>query len=202
MSEAANRDRFAAAIAKIDEANAADPNQEIFQGQPQPKELLYSRRMTAWLNRLAPEASEALRLAAHGQHICRWTIPRDRYPLDRTGYLRWRSDCKRMHAEKLGEILRGTGYDEATTARVQSLARKEHLKADPETQLLEDVICLVFLENYFAEFAKQHDEAKLIDIVRKTWKKMSPLGHAAALKLPLSDVAKKLVQQALNNPES
>jgi hypothetical protein len=197
MSETATSDRFAAAIGKIDEANAADPNHEELEGQQQPKELVYSRRMTAWLERLSPDASEALRLAARGQHICRWTIPRDSYPMDRAGYLRWRNDCKRMHAEKLGDILREVGYDQATIERVQSLVLKERLKADPETQLLEDVVCLVFLENYFAEFARQHDEAKLIDIVRKTWKKMSPRGHEAALKLPLTDETRELVQKAL-----
>ncbi len=190
-------DRFAAAIHKIDEANAADPNREQYQGRQEPKELVYSRRMTQWLQRLAPDASEALRLAVHGQHICRWTIPRDSYPMDRPGYLRWRNDCKRMHAEKLAQILSDVGYDPATIERVQSLVRKERLKADPETQLLEDVVCLVFLENYFADFARQHDEAKLIDIVRKTWKKMSPQGRDAALQLPLSGEARKLVEKAL-----
>jgi hypothetical protein len=193
-----NQIRFTAAIAKIDEANAADPNREVFQGQEVAKEVLYSRRMTDWLNRLAPEASEMLRLAAHGQHICRWTIPRDSYPMDRPGYHRWRTDCQRMHAEKLGEILRAVGYDESDIARVQSLVRKERLKLDAETQLLEDVICLVFLESYFADFAKQHDEAKLIDIVRKTWKKMSPRGHEAALQLPMNESARKIVEQALS----
>jgi hypothetical protein len=200
MSETRTSDRFAAAIQKIDQSNAADPNREIFQGSEEPKELLYSRRMTGWLDRLAPDASEALRLAAHGQHICRWTIPRDSYPMDRTGYLRWRTECKRMHAEKLGEILNDVGYDDSTIDRVQSLVRKERLKLDPETQTLEDVVCLVFLENYFTDFAKQHDEAKLIDIVRKTWKKMSPRGREAALQLTLSAAVRKLVEKALTEP--
>jgi hypothetical protein len=163
----------------------------------EPKELLYSRRMSDWLTRLAQDASEALRIAAHGQHIRRWTIPRDSFPMDRAGYLRWRNECKRMHAEKLSEILHDVGYDESTIKRVQSLVRKEHLKTDPETQLLEDVVCLVFLENYFADFSQQHDEAKLIDIVRKTWKKMSPRGHEAALKLPLSPECRAIVEKAL-----
>ncbi len=190
-------ERFAAAISKIDEANAADPNRELFEGREYPKEVLYSQRMTAWLHRLASDASEALQLAAHGQHICRWTIPRDRYPMDRAGYHRWRSVCQKMHAEKLGEILQAIGYEETEVSRVQSLVRKERLKLDPETQLLEDVICLVFLESYFADFAKQHDEAKLVDVVKKTWKKMSPRGHEAALTLSLSDSAKKIVEKAL-----
>ncbi len=197
MSAPDHSDRFAAAIQKIDEANAADPNRETSDGRLDPKELVYSGRMTQWLQRLAPDASEALRLAVHGQHICRWTIPRDSYPMDRAGYLRWRNDCKRMHAEKLAQILSDVGYDQATIQRVQSLVRKERLKADPETQLLEDVVCLVFLENYFADFARQHDEAKLIDIVRKTWRKMSKQGRAAALELPLTGDARALVEKAL-----
>jgi hypothetical protein len=190
-------DRFTAATAQIDAANAADPNREALEGREEPKELLYSRRMSDWLMRLAPDASEELCLAAHGQHICRWTIPRSSFPMDRAGYLRWRNECKRMHAEKLREILHNVGYDDPTINRVQSLVRKERLKADPETQLLEDVVCLVFLENYFADFSRQHNEAKLIDIVRKTWKKMSPRGHEAALKLPLSPDCGAIVEKAL-----
>jgi len=190
-------DRFTAAISRIDAANATDPNHEIFQGQRQPKELIYSQRMSDWLNRLDPAASEALRLAAHGQHICRWTVPRNSFPMDRPGYHRWRSVCQRMHAEKLAEILRAVDYDEATVNRVQSLVRKERLKLDPESQLLEDVICLVFLENYFADFSRQHNETKLIDIVRKTWKKMSLRGQHAALLLPLSNETKSIVEKAL-----
>jgi Domain of unknown function (DUF4202) len=198
MSPTETSPRYAAAIKKIDAANAADPNREAHQGRDEPKELIYSRRMTQWLDRLAPDASEALRLAAHGQHICRWTIPRNSYPMDRAGYLKWRNECKRMHAEKLGQILGEVGYDQATVERVQSLVRKERLKADPDTQLLEDAVCLVFLENYFAEFARQHDETKLIGIVRKTWKKMSPRGREAAQQLPLDGESRKLVEQALS----
>ena len=193
-----NSDRFTAAIAQIDAANSADPNHEAYQGREEPKELVYSRRMSDWLARLVPDASEELRLAARGQHICRWSIPRSSYSMDRAGYLRWRNECKRMHAEKLGQILRTVGYGEPTITRVQSLVRKEHLKTDPETQLLEDVVGLVFLENYFADFSRQHNEAKLIDIVRKTWKKMSPRGHEAALKLPLSPDCRALVEKALS----
>jgi hypothetical protein len=192
-----DQNRFNAAIAKIDEANRADPNRELIDGREYPKEVLYSLRMTDWLDRLAPEAAETLRLAAHGQHICRWTISRDSYPMDRAGYHRWRSDCQRMHAEKLGEIMRAVGYEDAQVARVQSLVRKERLKLDPETQLLEDVICLVFLESYFADFAKQHDEAKLVDIVRKTWKKMSSRGQEVALTLPMDESARRIVEKAL-----
>ena len=190
---------FEKAIARFDAENAEDPNRDIVEGTPVPKELLYARRMTQWLERLAPDASVPLRLSARCQHLRRWEIPRSSFPMDRAGYHRWRTDLARMHADRAGEILRDVGYDEPTIARVQSLVRKEWLKQDAEAQLLEDVICLVFLESYFAEFARQHDEPKLIGILRRTWKKMSPRGHAEALKLPLGDRERALVERALAN---
>jgi hypothetical protein len=189
--------RFDEAVARFDSANAQDPNIELSDGKPQPKELIYSQRMTRWLERLAADASEPLRLAARCQHLRRWEIPRSAYPMDRAGYHRWRTDLARMHAERAGQILREVGYDDSTIARVQSLVRKERLKQDPEVQLLEDVICLVFLESYFADFAKQHDEQKVIGILRRTWKKMSPRGQAEALKLPLGPSERTLVERAL-----
>jgi hypothetical protein len=193
--------RFEAAIRRFDDANREDPNREIFQGREHPRELLYAQRMTHWLDRLAPEASEPLQLAARGQHLCRWQIPRQQYPMDRAGYHRWRTRLYAFHAERAGEILREVGYDTATIARVGELLRKLRIKSDPEMQLLEDVICLVFLENYFADFSRQHDEAKLIPILQKTWRKMSPQGQQAALQLPLSGEARALVEKALAWPE-
>jgi len=190
--------RFAAAIERFDAGNARDPNGTLVDGEPRPKELVYGRRMTAWLLRLEPAASEALQLAARAQHLMRWSIPREDYPKDRAGYLKWRTTLYDFHAEKAAEILRNVGYDDATIARVRSLIRKEKLKADPEMQLLEDVICLVFLENYFAEFAADHDEEKLVRILRRTWAKMSPRGHAAALKLELPERERKLIERALS----
>ena len=190
-------ERFNAAIARFDAANADDPTTEVFQGAVYPKELLYAQRMTAWLDNIAPDVSEALRLAVRCQHIQRWTIPRHTYAMDRTGYLRWRTTLARFHADTAAAILRDVGYDDATIRRVQRLLRKESLKRDPEVQCLEDVICLVFLENYLAEFATQHDEAKIIDILQKTWKKMSSRGHEIALTLPMAPEARRLVAQAL-----
>src|SRR5258705_2353923 len=181
-------EKFNNAISRFDAANGNDPNGE---------ELVYAQRMSEWLDRLAPGASEALKLAARSQHIRRWEIPRDKYPMNRGGYHRWRNELAGFHAETAGKILREVGYDDATVGRVQSLLRKERLKEDPEAQLLEDVICLVFLENYFADFAREHDEPKLIGILRKTWRKMSDRGHEAALKLPMGEVERKLVEQAL-----
>lgn len=189
--------RFQEAMKRFDAANAADPNREAFQGREWPKELLYAERMTAWLERLAPEASEALRLAVRSQHLCRWLIPRSQYPMDRAGYQRWRTDLQRFHAERAGEILREVGYEEEMAARVQALLRKERLKLNPETQLLEDVACLVFLESYFADFSQQYDEEKLIPILRRTWVKMSPRGREAALALDLAPEQRKLIEQAL-----
>lgn len=191
--------RFDRAIFLFDEANARDPNQIVVAAERRPRELVYAQRMTDWLARLAPGASEPLRLAARSQHICRWTRPRADYSMTRAGYHRWRSDLGRFHAETAGTLMRDAGYDQPTIDRVGSLLRKEHLKTDPDAQTLEDVICLVFLENYFADFAAQHDEEKVIEILRKTWKKMSPVGQAEAMRLPLSAEAHALVTRALSS---
>jgi hypothetical protein len=178
-------DRFRAAIERFDAANAADPNREPdAAGVEQPRELLYAQRMSGMLERFAPQASEAVRLAARCQHIRRWEIPRDSYPRTPAGYKAWRTRLMDFHADVAAAILREVGYEEAPIARVRSLLRKERLKRDPETQLLEDVIGLVFLEHYLGEFVADHpeyDEAKFADILRKTWLKMSPSGRAAAL---------------------
>jgi len=189
--------RFATAIDRLDAANALDPNATIVDGAPQPKELVYARRMTEWLNRLEPNASESLQLAARAQHLMRWSIPRSQFPMDRPGYLKWRTTLYDFHADKAAEILGEVGYDDETIGQVRSLIRKQGIKTDPEMQLLEDVICLVFLENYFAEFAADQDEEKLIRILRRTWAKMSPRGHQAALGLELPERERKLIERAL-----
>ncbi len=192
--------RFNTAIQKIDQANAQDPHKEIFQEKEYPKELLYSLRMSAWMDKLRPEASEILKLAARAQHIQRWEVPRSSYSMDRAGYLKWRTFLYSYHAEKASEILREAGYDEETIQKVNTLLLKQNIKTNPDMQLLEDVICLVFLENYFADFSKQHEEEKIVRIVQKTWKKMSDEGHRAALQIPMSPVAAALVKKALKNP--
>ena len=189
-------DKFRAAIAAFDAANAQDPTQ--IAGVP--VELLYARRMTDWLNRLYPDAGELLHLAARSQHIRRWMVPRSKYPMTRAGYHQWRTFLYSFHADTAAEILRNIGYDDTTIFRIRSLLKKEKLKADPEMQMLEDVVCLVFLESYFADFAARHDEEKVIGILRRTWKKMSPHAHAAALELPLSPAARQLVEKALKSP--
>jgi hypothetical protein len=196
-SEALPSTPFMNAIRRIDAANREDPESVMVDGASVPGALLYSRRMSAWLDRLEPNASDALKLAARAQHLRRWAIPRSQFPATRAGYLQWRTRLGAFHAEQAGEILRESGYDDGTISRVQSLLRKEGLKSNPETQLLEDVICLVFLENYFAGFAPRHDEEKVVNILRKTWRKMSDRGRAAALGLTLPGDASALVAKAL-----
>jgi hypothetical protein len=181
-----NQERFSRALARFDAANAEDPNPETVEGQAQPKELVYGRRLSAMLARFSPQASEALQLAARCQHIRRWEIPRNEYPQTTIGYKQWRTRLKKFHADTAGAILEDVGYDADTIRQVQSLLRKEGLKTNPETQTLEDVVDLVFLEHYLEDFVAKHGhqgEEKMADILRKTWKKMSPEGHAAALDL-------------------
>ena len=180
--------RLEQAIERIDARNAEDPRGE---------ERVYGQRMTAWLDRLYPEASDALRIAARAQHLCRWKIPRDSYPMDRVGYLKWRSALYDLHADLAEEVLREVGYDDDTVERVRKMLRKKGRKDDPEVQALEDVACLVFLEHYFADFAKKHDDDKLVDILQKTWRKMSDRARQAALSLELSGREKQLVDRAL-----
>jgi len=181
-------------LAAIDAANAADPRRTT---DDEPVELVYGRRMSAALASLAPEASELLQIAARGQHIERWTSPRDSFPRDRVGYLKWRTALKDFHARRVGELMAGAGYGADEIARVGALLRKEKLKYDAEAQTLEDVACIVFLENYFAEFSGHYDEDKVVSILQKTWAKMSPDGHKAALALNLPPRARALVETAL-----
>lgn len=188
--------RFEAAFARFDAANAEDPSEVVDGGRLRPAELLYAERMSAMLGRLYPEASEALRLAARAQHLRRWTVPRTDYPMDRTGYLRWRTDLKRKHAEWAGAMLADVGYEPNEIARVGALIRKENLKVDAEAQALEDVAAMVFLEHYLDAFAEKHDDDKLAGILSKTLVKMSDKGREAAGALPLSDRVRRLLQSS------
>jgi Domain of unknown function (DUF4202) len=177
-------ERFDRAIARFDAANADDPNRESVAGDERPKELVYAERLTAMLSRFAPDASEALRLAARCQHIERWKFPRADYPMTRAGYYQWRTRLRDFHADRAASILGDAGYDGAIIARVRSLIRKEALKSDAEAQALEDVVALVFLESYLGGFVAGHgayDEAKFVDILGKTGNKMSARGREAAL---------------------
>ncbi len=193
-SEAA---RFTEAIRRFDEENSHDPTGELVDGSPQPRELLYARRLSDWVLKLCPQASEDLQLAARCQHICRWTIPRHTYAMTRAGYLRWRAELKDFHAGKAGQILQDLGYPREVIGRVQALNRKSNFPADPESRVLEDALCLMFLQYQFAELAGRTTDDKMINALRKTWKKMTPAARAQALKFPRSPREETLLEQAL-----
>jgi len=194
-------DQFTRAIRRFDEENSRDPNTELVNGIARPRELVYAERLTAWVLKLCPDASEPLRLAARCQHICRWTVPRSSYPMTRAGYLRWRSDLKKFHAQKSGEILREAGYANDVVERVQNLNLKKDFPRDPECCVLEDALCLVFLQCQLTDLASKTDDEKVITAVQKSWKKMTPAGRAEALKLSYGPREKALLERALK-PDS
>jgi hypothetical protein len=182
-----NQDRFNKAIALFDAANAQDPNQD----EGQPKELLYAQRMTEMIGRYAPDASEVAQLAVRAQHIKRWTVPRGNYPMTKEGYYAWRTGLYKFHADTAGELMQQAGYDDAMIEQVKMAVGKRQLKVNPDTQMMEDVTDLVFIEHYMLGFAGQkpdYSEEKWLDIIRKTWKKMSDRAHTFAttggIKLP------------------
>ena len=191
--------RFETAIRRFDEENARDPNVEQVEGAPHPRELIYAGWLTDWVVKLCPDASEELRLAARCQHLCRWMIPRTSYPKTRTGYLQWRAELKKFHASKAGEILREVGYEEAVNQRVQDLNLKKHFPQDAESRVLEDALCLVFLEHQFADLASKTAEDKVITALQKSWQKMTPTAQAEALKLSFTPREKALLDRALGN---
>ena len=192
-------DRFQRVIRSIEQANGEDPNSEVVDGVAWPKEQLYGMRMQEWVEELDPGASEALRIAARSQHIRRWEIPRSDYPMDRKGYLRWRTTLYAFHADRASEILRAQEYDAETIERVRTLLQKRNLRTDTDVQTLEDAAALVFLVHHLDDFLKRDDigEEKAIDIIRKTWEKMTERGHEAASALTLSDESTALLEKAL-----
>ncbi|QBN17428.1 DUF4202 domain-containing protein [Flavobacterium nackdongense] len=189
--------QFQNASAWIDAENAQDPNSEIYQSKAHPKELLYSNRMYERLMDFCPNASEQVQIASKAQHICRWKMPRESYPMDRVGYLKWREELKKFHAQTTAQILAKAGYSDEFIDRVSFLIEKKLLKKDTETQLLEDVICLVFLEFYFDPFVQKHNREKMKNIILKTWNKMSELGQQEALKINFSQDNLQLIKEAL-----
>ena len=186
------------ALKAFDQLNDQDPNKVDCGGGKVAKEQLYSQHMYTRLLAFKPDASETLTLAVYSQHIQRWKIPRNTYPMTRRGYKQWRQRLALFHAETTATILVGLDYDQKTIARVQYLLQKKGLKRDEDSQTLEDVACLVFIEHYLAEFAEKHSEEKLIDIIRKTWRKMSEKAHQAALDIDLPEELKVLVTKAIS----
>lgn len=194
---------FDQAIGLIDAANNEDPNQETSDGKDWPKELLYSHRMSDMTQRYAPDADDAMKLALRAQHIQRWKSPRSDYPMDRKGYHQWRSGLYIFHAETVAALLVKAGYDDAFIERVKLAVSKKSLKTNPDTQLLEDVTALVFIEHYMLEFAAKHpeyDEEKWLVIIRRTWNKMSERAHQFALagNIMLPEPLVPLIQKAVS----
>ncbi len=202
-----NSDKLRCALHAIDKANLEDPNREQVEGQALPKEYAYSQHMTRWLFELEPEPSERMQIACRAQHIERWTMPRSDYGEGRKNYYLWRQACGRMHGRRAAEIMVECGYPAEECERVETILTKRKLREDEDTQLLEDVACMVFLERYFAQFFEEnpdYDREKWLRIVRRTWGKMTPRGHEAALKLAEGMPAHLLevLQEALAEPES
>jgi uncharacterized protein DUF4202 len=191
-------DRFDRAIAAIDAANAADPTVVTVRGERGPKELLHAELVSEWVRRLAPDTGEPLLLAARGHHLRRWAIPRASYPTGRAGYLKWRKAQHRQLAEELAAILTQAGYDDATVVEVRDLVTKRNLGRDPDAQVLEDALCLVFVETQFHDLAGRLDPDKMVDVVRKTVKKMSPQAVELAAGLPLTDADRAVLAAALD----
>ncbi len=192
-------DRLTAALAAIDAANGDDPNTISIDGIERPKELAHAELMTRWVRKLAPDCSDEQLIAARAHHLRRWAIPREDYPPGRSGYLRWRSALRRRHGEEVGAILRRAGYEDGEIARVQAIVRKQGLGRDPEVQVHEDALCLVFLETQFDALAAQiDDDDKMVEILRKSTAKMSDAGLAAVSEVRLSPGGAALLARAVD----
>jgi limonene-1,2-epoxide hydrolase len=192
----ADNDRFTRAISAIDAGNADDPNIVTIRSRTGPKEILHAELATEWVERLAPAPSEPLLLAARGHHFRRWTVPRASAPAGRAGYLRWRKSLQAQHARELGALLVEAGYESETVERVQSIVRKEHLASDPEVQVLEDALCLVFLETQLTDVAARLDPTTLTRVIIRTAEKMSAAGRAAIADVPLDEHARRILASA------
>ncbi len=194
-------DRYQTAVSAIDNTNREDPRSISVKGRTFPHELYYSKRLSEWVLSLSPNASEALRLAARGQHIQRWSIPRDSFPRGLNGYMEWRERLKNLHAEKMSGILRQAGYSDEFIRYVLSLVRKENFPDDPESRVLEDALCLVFLEFQLAGFIEQHPKEKVIDILQKTWAKMTPEARRIAVDMKHAPKVSRLLEEVVNTSE-
>lgn len=192
----AESQKLRAALAAIDAANAADPHRIEVRGACRPKELAHAELATSWVRALVPNPSEALLLAIRAHHLRRWEIPREAHPEGRVGYLRWRRQLQEFHARCVGEILEREGYDATTIARVQAIVQKQGLGRDPEVQALEDALSLVFLETQLRALAERLEDDKLLDVMRKTLKKMSPEAITHARELPLTAADLDLIERA------
>ena len=189
--------RLSTAFDLFDNYNKQDPRTTIHDNLAYPVEYFYALQLHNWVKKLASNASETLLLASRCQHIGRWQIPREQYPMNKAGYLTWRKELAGFHATKAGELLQKAGYNEDEIKAVQHILLKEELKRDRDVQTMEDALCLVFLQFQFEDLVRQHNDEKIIHILQKTWKKMGEAGREAALQLPFSEKGKRLLQKAL-----
>ena len=189
---------YEGALKAIDDAHALDPTKVEVNGEEMPYELHYANKMTDYLSKRSPEASEVVKLAIRAQHFRRWEVPRNTYPMTRVGYHSWRTFLKKRQAQLASSILEENGYSAEDVKLCKDMIEKQGLaQGNPETQVLEDVACLVFLDDQFEAFEKEHDEAKIIKILQKTWGKMSEEGHNLALQIHMAQRCQDLVGKAL-----
>ncbi|MGV3599960.1 MAG: DUF4202 domain-containing protein [Dyadobacter fermentans] len=189
--------RLDQAFEQFDDYNRRSPGQIVWDGVTYPVEYFYALKLHEWVVKLDPNASESLLLASRCQHIGRWEIARNSYPDGRVGYLKWRSDLSKYHAGIAAEILAGVGYDDDTISRVKQIVLKQRLKTDEDVQTMENALCLVFLQYQYDDLIAKMTEEKMIDILRKTWAKMTDPGHEAALSLAYSEQGRDLILKAL-----
>jgi hypothetical protein len=185
------------AFALFDQYNQQDPHTVSWEGKDYPAEYFYALQLYNWVKKLKPTASETLLLASRSQHIGRWKVPRETYPLGKPGYYKWRTDLAKFHAETAGELMLEAGYPEDEINAVKRIIRKEQLRTDEEVQVMEDALCLVFLEFQYEDFLAKHDEEKMIRILKKSWTKMNQAGREAALTLMFNEKGTELLQRAL-----
>lgn len=189
--------RFSTVVEAIDRANIEDPSSLEFEGASHPLALIEGARAQLWVETLRPDASDPLRLAARAHHIRRWEHPRDRFPRTRAGYRQWRERLYALHGEVLGELMRAAGYSEDAAKAAAAIMSKRGIKTNPDAQSYEDGVSLAFLELRLTAFAPSVDDDQLMNALRRTWRKMSEAGHAAALSLQLSPEATTIVERAL-----
>jgi hypothetical protein len=189
--------RLAAAFEQFDNYNKTDPNFFIWSGESYPQELFLSLKLHEWVLKLAPQASEELLLASRCQHIGRWEIPRDSYPEGREPYLQWRKDLAKHHAEVAAHILKQVGYGSEQISRVTQIVLKQRIKADAEVQVMENALCLVFLQYQYEDFHPKHSREKVVNIIKRSLLKMDAAGHQNALDLPYSAQGLNYIQEAL-----
>ncbi len=185
------------AIKIFDEINSLDPNRIQFHGEDFPKEILYSNWLTLWVEKLNPVKSDALRLASRCQHLKRWEISRDKYPEGLKGYMQWKKELLKFHADESEKVLRNLHIDESIIQQVRKINLKQDIRNNPEVQIMEDALCLVTLEFQLEEFSLKHTDEKMIEIIRKSWNKMSNSARDKAKKITYSPRVLKLVLEAI-----